>query len=220
MDDSIKFEEVATIRPDGGHNIVNATVIDDKMELPNDYVNMRNWCGPMWGGNKKYCLWQIDSEWSDRGEHHGYIAADETQRILSLFDREDDGGMLSRDEYAFLAERGYVKTNGDYEGNFKSSWQIVILANNEIKNKLLSVGEKLKIKYRETFEEIKKPYVAAVLDSVPVHMRKVKEYELQFVFHSDGWFLLHCIVALLNNVKMQLPTEGQRKALTTLIFPN
>jgi len=51
-------------------------------------------------------------------------------------------------------------------------------------------------------------------------MRKVKEYELQFVFHSDGWFLLHCIVALLNNGKMHPPTEGQRKALTTLIFPN
>ena len=220
MDESIKFEEVATIRPDGGHNIVHATVVDDNIKLPKDYVHMRNWCGPMWGGNRNYCLWQIDSEWSDRGEHHGYILADETQRVLSLFDREIEAGVLSRDEYAFLAERGYVKTNGDYEGKFKSAWQIVVLANNEIKNKLLSVGEKLKIKYRETFDEIKKPYVAAVLDSVPAHMRKVKEYELQFVFHSDGWFLLHCIVALLNNGKMHPPTEGQRKALTTLIFPN
>lgn len=48
-------------------------------------------------------------------------------------------------------------------------------------------------------------------------MRKIKEYELQFVFHSDGRFLLHGIVTLLKNGKLKLPTEGQKKALTTLI---
>jgi len=44
----------------------------------------------------------------------------------------------------------------------------------------------------------------------------VKEYELQFVF-SDGWFLLHCIHALLKNGKLKEPTEGQKKSLMTLI---
>ena len=70
----------------------------------------------------------------------------------------------------------------------------------------------------EAFEAIKAPYIEAVLNSVPTHMRRVKEYELQYLFHSDGWFMLHCVVALLNSGKLQIPTEGQKKMLSTLII--
>lgn len=220
MDDRISFEEVATIRPDGGHNIVHATFIPGDLRLPEDYVYMRNWCGPMWSGSKTHTLWQIDSEWSDRGEYHGYLFAEDAQRVLSLYNFEGEAGILSKDDYAWLAELGYVKTNGDYDGYFKSAWQIVTLESKEITDKLLEIGERIKIKYRDEFDAIKAPYIEAVLDSVPAHMRKVKEYELQFLFHSDGWFLLHCIHALLANGKMKKPTEGQRRALTTVIFPN
>jgi len=40
------------------------------------------------------------------------------------------------------------------------------------------------------------------------------------LFNCDGWFLLHCIVTLLNNGKLKPPTEEQKKALTTIILPN
>jgi hypothetical protein len=142
------------------------------------------------------------------------------ERVLSLEKSEAENGMLSKDEYIWLSELGYIKTNGDYDGYFKSSWQIVTLASNDVKEKLLAIGEKIKTKYKDEFDTIKAPYMDAVLDSVPAHLRKVKEYELQFLFHSDGWFLLHCIVALLNNGKLKPPTEGQKKALTTLIVQN
>ncbi len=219
MDKRISFEEVATIRPDGSHNICHASVVPENMKLPEDYVYMKNFCGPMWNGNKKHILWQIDSEWSDRGEHHeqhGYLYSEEACRVLSLYEREQEG-TLSKDDYAWLAERGYVKTNGDYDGYFKSAWQIVILDTDDIRDKLLAIGERLKKKHQEVFQALKAPYAEAVLKTVPVHLRKIKEYELQFVFHSDGWFLLHGIVALLKNGKLKLPTEGQKKALTTLI---
>ncbi|MBR6768914.1 MAG: sigma-70 family RNA polymerase sigma factor [Clostridia bacterium] len=219
MDERISFEEVATIRPDGAYNIFHASVIPNEMILPDDYTYMKNWCGPMWNGNGDRILWQIDSEWSDRGERHGIQYSEDAKRILSLYEREFDDS-LSKDEYAWLSERGCVKTNGDYDGYFKSAWQIVILSSNEVKEKLLAIGEKIKAKYKNEFDTIKAPYMDAVLDSVPTHLRKVKEYELQFLFHSDGWFLLHCIVALLNNGKLKSPTEGQKKALTTLIVPN
>ena len=81
----------------------------------------------------------------------------------------------------------------------------------------LAIGERLKEKHQEEFQALKTPYAKAVLKTVPAHLRKIKEYDLQFVFHTDGLFLLHCIVALLENGKLKLPTEGQRKALTTLI---
>lgn len=94
------------------------------------------------------------------------------------------------------------------------------MSSKEINDKLLAIGERIKEKYYADFEAIKKPYAKAVLESVPAHLRKIKEYELQFVFHSDGWFLLHCIVALLNNGKLTIPTEEQKKTLTTIILPN
>lgn len=218
MDKGISFEEVATIRPDGAHNICHASVVPDKMVLPEDYVYMKNWCGPMWNGNGERMLWQIDSQWSARGEYHGFQYTEDARRILSLYERESEEP-LSKDEYAWLVEHGYIKTNGDYEGQFKSSWQIVVLASKEINDKLLAIGERIKEKHKVEFDALKAPYAEAVLKSVPAHLKKAKAYELQFVFYSDGWFLIHCITTLLKNGKLKEPTEGQRKSLTTLIAP-
>ena len=216
---AISFEEVATIRPDGGHNIFYASVYPTQINLLSDCVPMKHWCGPFWNQNDKNILWRIDSEWSENrlavNNNDGEIA----KRVLSLYQKEMEEGNLSKDDYAWLAEQGFVKTNGDYEGSFKSSWQVVILLNNEIKEKLLSIGEKIKEKHKNELDQIKAPYVKAVLSSIPAHLKKVKEYELQYTFHSDGWFLLHCYVALLSNGKLKLPTEGQRKSLSTVIIP-
>ncbi len=216
MDRRISFEEVATIRPDGAHNIFHASVVPDDLILPQDYVYMKNWCGPMWNGNGEHILWQIDSQWSDRGGEHSLQYSEDARHILKLYEREFEQ-RLSKDEYAWLAERGCVKTNGDYDGCFKAAWQIVVLASQEIQNKLLAIGERIKAKHRAEFDALKAPYAEAVLKTVPAHLQKIKEYELQSVFHADGWFLIHCITALLKGGKLKEPTEGQRKSLTTLI---
>lgn len=220
IDKSISFDEVATIRPDGGHNIFHASVISDDMVLPEDYVHMKNWCGPMWNEYGGKVLWQIDSEWSDRGDYKGYfVYADDAKRVLSLYDHEKEN-LLSKDDYAWLSERGYIKTWGDYDGCFKTAWKIIVLTDKDVQSELLAIGERIKLKYREQFDALKAPYAKAVIDSVPAHLQKIKQFELQYVFHSDGWFLLHCIVTLLNNGKLKLPTEEQRKALTTMIIPS
>ena len=216
MDESISFEEVATIRPDGAHNICHATVEPDDMVLPDDYVYMKNWCGPMWSRNGERILWQIDSEWSNRDKDHALRFYEDAKRILSLYALEDEFP-LPKEDYAWLAEGGYLEFKGDYNGNFATLWKIIVLRDNEIKNELLAIGERIKEKYQTEFDALKAPYAEAVLESVPAHLRKVKAYELQFVFHADGWFLLHCITTLLKNGKLKEPTEGQRKSLTTLI---
>ena len=222
MDDRISFEEVATLRPDGAHNIFHAAVVPDNMVLPEDYVYMKDWCGPMWNQSEGWTLWQIDSLWSGRAYYQGFetsYSAD-ARRVLSLYAREYEGDGLSRDEYAWLCEKGYIKVCGDPDGCFKAAWQVVILSTREIQERLLSIGERIKCKYRQMFDAWKAAYTEAVLSTVPDHLKRVQAYELQYIFHSDGWFLLHCLVALLNNGKMKLPTEGQRKALTTMIALN
>ena len=214
IDKRISFDEVATIRPDGGHNIVHATIRPKERPMQDEYP----WCGPMWENGDRRILWRIDSEWSERGDHYGYMAfANDAERILSLYERnlEED---LSKDEYVWLAERGCVKTNGDLNGHFKAAWQIVILANKMIQDKLLAIGERLKEKYDSEFKALKTPYIEAMLKTVPAHLRKAQEYELQFIFHSDGMFLLHCLKTLLKNGKLKEPTKEQRKSLSTLIL--
>ena len=218
IDSTITFEEVATIRPDGAHNIAHATVVPNDLKLPNDYVCMRDWCGPYYDTNGDHTLWRVDSEWSGRRIDVNQYDHEVAERILSLYEHEEECLLLSKEDYAWLSERGYIKTWGDYDGYFKTSWQVIVLRNKEIKTKLLEIGEKIKEKYKYVFEDIKAPYVEAVLNSVPTHLRKAKSYELQFIFHADGWFLLHCIVALLNNGKLKPPTEGQRKSLSTIIL--
>ena len=185
--------------------------------LPDDYVYMKNWCGPMWSGNGERILWQIDSEWSNRDKDHALRFYEDAKRILSLYALEDEFP-LPKEDYAWLSEGGYIEFKGDYNGNFATLWKIIVLRDNEIKNELLAIGERIKEKYRAEFDALKAPYGEAVLKSVPEHLKKAEEYELQFVFRSDGWFLLHCITALLKNGKLKEPTEDQRKSLTTLIF--
>ncbi len=219
MDSTISFEEVATIRPDGAHNIAYATVVPDDLKLPNDYVYMRNWCGPYYNTNAEHMLWKVDSEWSGQRIEVNQYENEVAKRVLALYEHEEEN-LLSQEDYAWLSERGYIKTWGDYDGCFKTAWQIIVLKNKEIQEKLLAIGEKIKEKHKDEFDAIKAPYIESALDCVPAHLRKAKAYELQDLFHCDGWFLLHCIVALLNNGKLKLPTEEQKKSLTTLILPN
>lgn len=217
MDQSISFDEVATIRPDGGHNLCYASIAAPNVKPPMYFESMLQFCGPCWNRNEDYTLWQIDSEWSSQRVNDGYI--DKAGRILSLLSRKEDD-LLSKDEYTFLAENGIIKTNGDYDGNFKTAMQIVWLENTDINNELIAIGDRIKERHWTEFESLKKPFVKAVLNETPKHLHKMQKYGLQYIFFSDGWFILHCLKELVNNGKLKLPTEEQKKSLTTIIVPN
>ena len=216
-DKRISFDEVATIRPDGGHNICTASVAAPNVKRPMYFESMLHFCGPCWNRNKDYILWQIDSEWSTGRVKDNYI--DIANRILSLLSKEQNG-VLSEDEYAFLAENGFIKTNGDRNGCFKTSWQIIRLENTDIKNELIAIGTRIKEKYWTEFEAIKAPFVNAVLNETPKYLHKIQKFNLQYIFFSDGWFILHCIKELVNNGKLKPPTEEQKKSLSTIVIPN
>ncbi len=217
MDQSISFDEDATIRPDGGHNLCYALIVAPNVKPPMYFESMLQFCGSCWNRNEDYTLWQIDSEWTSQRINDGYI--DKAGRILSLLSRKEDD-LLSKDEYAFLAENGIIKTNGDDDSNFKTAMQIVWLENTDINNELIAIGDRIKERHWSEFELLKKPFVKAVLNETPKHLQKKQKFGLQYIFFSDGWFILHCLKELVNNGKLKLPTEEQKKSLTTIIVPN
>lgn len=219
MDKPISFEEVMTIRADGGRNIVHATVIPDDLDLPEDYVYLNGWCGPMWVGNGPdgRMFWQVDSEWSDRNEEGRVGHVHEIgMRTIALYEREVQE-RLSRDEYAWLAEQGYVKARGGCDNSFKIPWQIVVFENRDIQVRLIEIGDRIRRKHQAEFETLRAPYIRTWLDMAPAHLQKVRAYEMQFIFCSNGWFMLHCVMALLRNGKLKPPTQEQRKGLTTVL---
>lgn len=218
MDKSISFDEVATIRPDGGHNICYASVAAPNVKLPMYFESMLHFCGPFWNRNKDYILWQIDSEWSTGRVHDGYI--EKANRILSILSKLNDS---NEEDFAFLEEAGIIKTRMDIDGNkgwFKFVSQVVWLENCQIKNELLAIGARIKERHWAKLETMKKSFVKAVLNETPKHLRKMQKFGLQYIFFADGWFILHCMKELVNNGKLKLPTEKQKKSLTTIIVPN
>ena len=217
MDKSVSFEEAATLRPDGGHNICQASVMPPNVKPSMYFDSMKQWCGPCWNQNKDYILWQIDSEWSERRVDDSYIT--NSNQILALLSKMKDGG-LTEEEYTFLAQMGIIKTSGNDRDLFTACLQIVWLENAAVNRELLHIGAGIKEKHWAEFQAAKAPFDQAVLDVTPKHLHKMQKFGLQYTFFSDGWFILHCLKELLNNGKLKLPTENQKKVLTTLLVSN
>jgi len=106
------------------------------------------------------------------------------------------------------------------EGCTKYGFRCLYLSTTEIKNRLIAIGARIKEKHKAEFDALKATYIKAVLDATPKQLLTMQKYGLQYIFYSDGWFLLHCMKELVNNGKLKPPTEEQRKSLTTLIVPN
>lgn len=222
MDKSLSFEEAATIRPDGGYNICHASVAAPNVKPPMYFESMLHFCGPCWNQNKDYLLWQIDSEWSAGRITDGYI--EKANRILSILSNlKKSDAVVDKDDFAFLEETGIIKTRMDIDGNkgwFQFVSQVVWLENYEIKNELLAIGSRIKESHWSEWKAMKESFVKAVLNETPKHLHKMQKFELQYMFFSDGPFILHCMKELVNNGKLKLPTEEQKKSLTTIIVPN
>ncbi|HHU29687.1 MAG TPA: sigma-70 family RNA polymerase sigma factor [Firmicutes bacterium] len=215
METNIYFDEVATIRPDGAKNIAYAIIDSENGPKHKYYDSVLQWCGPCWNSNDELTLWQIDSEWSGKrvDDNYGIVV----QRDLLLLKRFLKNEPLSKDEYAYLIERGYLKTAGKAG---KDTLQIVWIKDNKTKQNLLAIGDKAKEKYHDEFSGLKAPFVEAVMDNIPDHLKKMQAYGLQYIFYSDGWFLLYCLKELVGSGKLKLPAKEEKKSLTILIVMN
>lgn len=130
---------------------------------------------------------------------------------------------ISQEDSAFLEENGIAARQFD-SGERKAQSlfvpRVVWLESREMKNELLAAGSRIKEKHKRELKAMKDIYVHTVLKETPKQMRKMQVFELQYMFCSDGWFLLHCMKELVNHGKLKLPSEEQKKSLTTIIAPS
>lgn len=212
--EEITFDGAATVRADGGTNIITATV---KSEEVSDYFKMMmmdKLCGPCWNGNDELALWLIDGPWTEKrvGQHYGGA---NIVRDLKLLERFYKGEELSVDEYTFLLDKHYIKKKED-----GFDWAIVVLKDGETKNKLFELTKQIKNKVLEQVEDQLEEYKRYVLESDPMpnHIRIQQKYMMQFLFHSDGWFMLYAKDALVESGKLKLVEGEQRYSVTEMLF--
>ena len=212
----ISFDEVATLRPDGGKNIYQAKVLPKDKKLTELYEAMKKWCGPMWNGTEELMLWQIDTPWSEREKPDERNVQEEHSKVLALYGYQQNN-VLSQSDYAWLAERGYMKRNRNGNQDLQAEWQVVILQDEQIKKELIAIGKKIQEKYKEKFKQLKGACEEVILADTPKHLKKMRQYLGQYTLNCDGAFIWYCICVLLENGKLKLPTEEQRKSLTTIL---
>lgn len=213
----ISFEEVASLRPDGGINICSASVRRTEVGPPMYAESMEQFCGPCWNGlSDRITLWIIDSEWSERRITESYQEI--AQRDLSLLERHFDGEFLSKEEYAYLAEQGYLEIRKGAGEECRTVLQALCIRDEAVKEQLLSIGRRIRERHRKEFEAWKETYCRTVLSETPKHLQKMQSYQLQGILGSDGWFILHCMKALVNQGKLKVPEEEQKRSLTTLLI--
>ncbi|MDF2586929.1 MAG: hypothetical protein K0S41_770 [Anaerocolumna sp.] len=214
----IRFDEVATIRKDGGINIALAGLESTNGSNQKYFDSMKKWFGPMWNGiendEENILLWQINSEWSDRDVSIDDYSKD-IARDLKLLNRFITGKALSIDEYTFMLQKGYIKKKDD-----KFELAIIWLKDEAIKKQFLELCDKIKKKHKNKLEPMIERYCKAIIESKPKHIQKMQAHGLQYILHSDGWFLLYTVKELLECGKLQIPANAQRLSLSTLLMPN
>lgn len=212
--DDISFEEVAVRRIDGSHDIAYAD-LEGSYEGIRYGDSMQKWCGPSWVSLDGNMLWKCISE-EVCGERENSNFSEDLPRSedLKLFLRMERGGMLSPDEYASLAERGFIRMQGGCP-----VLQVVRIADRQTNDSLLAVGTQIREKTAGAFKEIKSAYTRAVLENTSEHLRPARTFLLQYLFKMDGWFLIYVLKELQESGRLAPPKEDEKKSLMTLIAP-
>ena len=214
LKETVSFDEAATLRPDGGHNICGADVFNPNAPKPKYDDSMGKFRGCCLNSYENLILWQCDSEWSEKRITEDFPTVS-TQDLILLKQMFNDTE-LSDAEYARLAERGYISVLNE-NGCTKIVLQAVVLENPEIKSKLLDIGGKIKAKYWNEFCELRDAFTDTLLAKTPPHLRKARLFGTQRAFYSDPWFVLYVLKHLTENGKLKPPTTEQKKMLTTVI---
>lgn len=241
FEEKISFDEVATLRKDGAHNITYVYIKDENEPKSRYHDSMQKWNGPMWNGihngEERLVLWQVISEWSDRDKEYESYTYEAVQQDLKLLCRFIRNELLSSDEIAYMVQKGYLKAVKGSDDNISLSADVGIskaananatndkfelaviwLKDETIKEELVELCNRVRAKCQKELMPLKEEYEKLALENVPKHLKKMVAYGLQYTFYSDGPFLLYSLKELISSGRLKLPKEEQRVSLSILIL--
>ena len=203
-DSTISFEEVATIRPDGGVNICFCTMANPDAEPIKYSESMASMGGPSWNGDDECFLWMIDTKWgiNRTGNYHPDIMGRDQTSLKAHFE-----GKLDHENAMRMAERGFIS---------QGELQIVHLTRGA-NERLVAIAKSIRDKCGAELAELKAAHTKTLLDDVPEHLRKARAYAMQHMFCSDGYFIMMLLHKLLESGKLQLPSEEQRRSIGAVV---
>lgn len=208
----LTFQEVATIRPDGGQNTAHASILGQGVTVEQA---AKDWNGPCWNYDHTWSIWQFDSAWSAQRitDTHAVTSTQELKLLKELC----SDATLSAESYALLASQGYIVTCGEPDGTFKTAMRCVYIRGRTLKEKLIEIGEKVRAEHSAELIKMQESFANAVLVSTPDHLRKMQEYCLQETFYTNGYFLQRCLQELVENGRLIPPPEEQKQSLSIVL---
>ena len=217
QNNTVSFEEVATMRPDGGFNICSADILVPGIAEPKYNDSMEKFFGFCRTYYEDMMFWHCDSEWSEWQVDDTYHKT--VVHELSLIKRLRDGERLSDTDLTLLAERGYISVKHE-NGNIKTVTHCTVLGNSGINDELIAVASGVKEKHWDELSALRDRLTHDMLAKTPEHLRKARIYDMQDIFFSDPWLVVHVLKHLEENGKLKAPSEEQKKMIISLIFIN
>ncbi|MCL2406107.1 MAG: sigma-70 family RNA polymerase sigma factor [Defluviitaleaceae bacterium] len=214
-DEHTSFEEAATIRPDGGVNICYCTIHNHEALPIKHSASMAKMGGPSWNGGNGFMLWMMDTIWG--GDRVGNYHPDIMNRDLSALRMLFDGHLASDDEAVRMIERGFISQKPGPKHSRPTDTLSIVWLNSAANKRLIAIANSIRDKYHAQLVAMKTSYVESQLAATPEHLKKARAYGLQYIFHSDGYFIIYMLHKLIETGKLKLPSEEQRKSLCAVI---
>ena len=212
----VSFDEVATYRADGGYNICFAAVENTASKKIRNINSINTAYGPYYRESSIINYFQFDSEWSGRRIDSEFLYKE--RDYIRLLENIINDDAISPDAATLLAQAGLIKICSTPDGLHKIALRCLLINDPKTEEKYVSIGDRIKEKHEAEFSKYIKCYSDAVLSETPEHLRKLREYELQFTVFGDKRFITNCLCELVRNGKLHPPAEEQKSALSTIIL--
>lgn len=212
----VAFGDVAIHRPDGAHDLISAYITPPGVPQPAMAMMMERFSGPCWNERDGLTLWQMDTAWSP--ERIGESLAVSEHRVISLLQKlfvQHD--QLSAEECSVLMQRGVLRLWHGPAGDRRATMQAIWLQGHDIRHTLQCTAQAVYKSHTDELNALAQPLADALMAQTPAHLKLLRRYSLQGVFHSPR-FILHCLKHLVDSGLLTLPTEEEKPSLHTVVL--
>ena len=170
QDGGITFDDVATLRPDGAHDVIQASITPPGVPQPALAALLEQVSGPCWNARDGLTLWQMDTPWSDRRISELFQVTE--ARIITLlhrlFVRHEQ---LSEEESSALVERGVLRLWHGPDGSHRARMQAVWLQGRAIREQLTALARRVYTAHQDALSALRQPLEAALLADTPAPLQ-------------------------------------------------